>query len=199
MSSRPKPERVSAGTAKTAALTVDAHLLNLDRLGRSPKTVHTYRAYTKTTISPVIGTKRVRLLTALDLDNFYAQLGKVGRKPATIRQIHAISPARSARRSTGHGERQRRSVSLSPTGAPGEGQRPDRLPGPRHPRRRGRRDPILGRMVMLAALTGARRGGICALGWCDVDLEAGLLTIAHSILDLPAAWSSRTPRHTRSE
>lgn len=48
-----------------------------------------------------------------------------------------------------------------------------------------RRDPILGRMVMLAALTGARRGEVCALRWCDVDLDGGLLTIAHSILDLP--------------
>jgi integrase len=33
------------------------------------------------------------------------------------------------------------------------------------------RDPILARMVMLAALTGARRGEICALRWCDVNTK----------------------------
>ena len=37
---------------------------------------------------------------------------------------------------------------------------------------------------MLAALTGARRGEFCALRWTDVDLGAGTVRIARSILDL---------------
>ena len=178
------------GTAKTASITVDAlidaHLSNLDRLGRSPKTVHTYRAYAKTTISPVIGTKRVRLLTALDLDNFYAQLGKVGRKPATIRQIHAIiSGALGQAVKWGMV-----SVNVARSASPPP-VRQAKVSVPTAFQVRAilaaadRRDPILGRMVMLAALTGARRGEVCALRWCDVDLDEGLLTIAHSILDLP--------------
>jgi hypothetical protein len=39
-------------------------------------------------------------------------------------------------------------------------------------------------MLMLATLTGARRGEVCAR-WCDVDLVAGRLRIAHSMLEVP--------------
>jgi integrase len=46
-------------------------------------------------------------------------------------------------------------------------------------------NPILAVLIMLAALTGARRGELCALKWSDVDLEAGTVRIARSILDLP--------------
>ncbi len=47
------------------------------------------------------------------------------------------------------------------------------------------RNPTLAALVMLAALTGARRGELCALRWTDVDLEAGTIRIARAIVDLP--------------
>jgi integrase len=47
------------------------------------------------------------------------------------------------------------------------------------------RNPILAALIMLAALTGARRGELCALKWGDVDLHTGTVRIARSILDLP--------------
>ncbi len=47
------------------------------------------------------------------------------------------------------------------------------------------RNPILAALIMLAALTGARRGELCGLRWRDVDLDAGTVRIARSILDLP--------------
>lgn len=42
-------------------------------------------------------------------------------------------------------------------------------------------DPDLHAFLIVAANTGARRGEICALRWCDVDLDDRVLTIARSV------------------
>ena len=45
-----------------------------------------------------------------------------------------------------------------------------------------RTDPDLAVFLRLAAVTGARRGELCALRWTDVDLLAGSVTIARAIV-----------------
>ena len=40
-----------------------------------------------------------------------------------------------------------------------------------------RRDPRLAPLLMLAALTGMRRGEVCALRWSDVTLDLGVLDL----------------------
>ena len=42
-------------------------------------------------------------------------------------------------------------------------------------------DPALGCLIRLAAISGARRGELCALRWSDFDLKGGWLTIARSL------------------
>jgi hypothetical protein len=42
-------------------------------------------------------------------------------------------------------------------------------------------DPVLAAAIALAALTGVRRGELCALRWSDVDLEAGTVHIERAI------------------
>jgi integrase len=42
-------------------------------------------------------------------------------------------------------------------------------------------DPDLGCFIRLAAISGARRGELCALRWSDFDLKGGWLTIARSL------------------
>ncbi len=44
------------------------------------------------------------------------------------------------------------------------------------------RDPRLAPLLMLAALTGMRRGELCALRWTDVDLERRELDVSRSII-----------------
>jgi integrase len=48
-----------------------------------------------------------------------------------------------------------------------------------------RREPRLAPLLMLAALTGMRRGELCALRWSDVDFDAGTLTVNHSVVVAP--------------
>ena len=47
------------------------------------------------------------------------------------------------------------------------------------------RDPRLAPLLMLAALTGMRRGELCALRWTDVDLERGELDVSRSVVVVP--------------
>jgi integrase len=42
-------------------------------------------------------------------------------------------------------------------------------------------DPVLAAAIVLAAITGARRGELCALRWSDVDWKRRTLTIARSL------------------
>ena len=44
---------------------------------------------------------------------------------------------------------------------------------------------LLALYIWLAAVTGARRGELCALQWADLDLERGVIHVAHSYLALP--------------
>jgi integrase len=44
-------------------------------------------------------------------------------------------------------------------------------------------DPMIVALLAIAALTGARRGELCALRWSDVDWQAGLLTVPLGLRD----------------
>ena len=53
-------------------------------------------------------------------------------------------------------------------------------------------DPTLGALLVLAALTGARRGEMCALRWSDIDWEAGSLRIARSLHEVAGGgWNEK--------
>ena len=174
------------GTNSEVATLLDRHFEALERKGHSPQTLHAYRRYAKLHIIPAIGARPVRKLTAWDLDNLYAAMTDAGKSPATVRQVHAIlsgalgqavkwgwCSANVAKMASPPVVRQARIV--APTA--GEVQRLLQAAEDR--------DPVLSALVMLAALTGARRGELCALRWTDVDLATGTVTIARSIIDLP--------------
>ena len=56
------------------------------------------------------------------------------------------------------------------------------------------RNPVIAALIMLAALTGPRRGELWALRWSDVDLTGGTLRIARSMLDVPDRPLAEGPR-----
>ncbi|NQY57787.1 MAG: hypothetical protein HRT86_15130, partial [Ilumatobacteraceae bacterium] len=45
-------------------------------------------------------------------------------------------------------------------------------------------DPPLALFLRLAAMTGGRRGQLCALRWTDIDLEAATITFARAVVDV---------------
>jgi integrase len=59
------------------------------------------------------------------------------------------------------------------------------------------RDPRLAPLLMLAALTGMRRGELCALRWTDVDLERRELDMARSLVVVPGGTTEKTTKTDR--
>src|ERR1039458_6192997 len=60
-------------------------------------------------------------------------------------------------------------------------------------------DPGLAVLLLLAALTGARRGELCALRWSDIDLKAGTLTIARSVYETAGGgWGGKELKGRRN-
>lgn len=60
-----------------------------------------------------------------------------------------------------------------------------------------RRDPRLAPLLMLAALTGMRRGELCALRWSDVDLEVGMIEVSRSVVVVPGGFAEKSTKTNR--
>lgn len=57
-------------------------------------------------------------------------------------------------------------------------------------------DPTMAALLLLAALTGARRGELCGLRWSDVDWKAGTLCIERSVYETPGGGWGVKPTKT---
>jgi integrase len=137
-------------------------------------------------IVPALGNTQVRRLSAWDIDRLYDRMLDADKKPSTLRQAHVVllgalgqavkwqwCPANVARLTSPPTVHTPRIV--PPTAA--EVQQLVETAE--------RRNPVLAALVMLAALTGVRRGELSALRWTDVDLAAGTIRMARSMIDLP--------------
>jgi integrase len=58
-------------------------------------------------------------------------------------------------------------------------------------------DPRLAPLLMLAALTGMRRGELCALRWTDLDLERGVIGVARSLIVTPGGTAEKSTKTNR--
>ena len=186
-----KPDATNA----TLSFLLDRHFEMLERNGRSPQTLHGYRTYAKLHINPALGSKPVRALTAYDLDAFYGTLGAGGKGAATIRQAHAIiSGALKQGVKWGWLETNAAKSASPPSLNGAQIVAPTATEVQRLLRAADDRDPVLAAVLLLGALTGARRGELCALRWTDVDFTAGTLRIARSILDLPGRVEEKSTK-----
>lgn len=167
---------------ETVAILLDRFLEHADALGRSPTTVREYRRIAKKVLVPELGKIRLDRLTALDLDRLYARLTAKGNKPTTVRRVHSLIGA--ALRQAERWQLVDRNVSRNATPPPVHAAgvtAPDPGEVQRIVEVAEEIEPALARLLLLAALTGARRGELCALRWTDLDTAAGTLRIARSI------------------
>ena len=188
----------SDGVGATVGQLLDQWLEECERLELSPTTLRTYRAQIEHTIGPALGKVQLNRLTAQNLDALYGAMKETGKSPKTIRNHHAIISA--ALHQAVRWGWVRTNVA--------ERAKPPRIsharvsaPSLEVVRRvidaAERRDRRLAPLLMLAALTGMRRGELCALRWSDVDLDAGTIHVTRSVVVVPNGLAEKTTKTDR--
>ncbi len=187
------------GMGVTVGQLLDRWLEECERLDLSPTTVRNYTSQVNGTIRPRLGKIKLHQLTAKHLDDLYGTLKDAGKSPKTIRNVHAILSA--ALHQAVRWGWLRENIA-------------DRAKPPRVSNRRvtapavevvqqvieeaERRDPRLAPLLMLAALTGMRRGELCALRWSDVNLDVGVLDVARSVVVARGGLAEKSTKTDRS-
>ena len=169
-------------------------------LGRSPTTMREYRRLTETTLRPELGHIKLSKLTAYDLDRLYDKLTAKGNRPITVRHVHSLISA--ALRQGERWDLVSGNVSLKAT-APSGRVSEVAAPSPDEVLRMvsiaRMRMPVLGDVLLFAALTGARRGEMCALRWTDVAWQDRTVCIARSVYSIiGGGWAEKDTKSHRA-
>lgn len=152
----------------------------------SPTTLREYERLLDRLILPKFGRTKVRAMRAADLDSFYAYLGRRGGQGGTplgaqsVRHVHAL-----IRRLLNQAVKWNwitvnpASRATPPRVTPKNIDLPTTEEIVRLLALADERDPDLGCFLRLAAVTGARRGELCALRWSDYERNS--LRISRSV------------------
>ncbi len=148
----------------------------------SPSSVSPWRSAIRKYLQPRLGERVLSELRVRHLEDLYRQLLDEGLSPSRVQKIHTVasvalndavrreliaaSPANQARAPKGQ------RVELDPP-------TPDEVA--RLLEAAEVEDFALFVFLAVAANTGARRGELCALRWCDVDLGGSFVTLAHAV------------------
>ncbi len=160
---------------------------------RSPTTMRKYRELANRVVVPELGAVKLRSLTARHLDALYAKLTAKGNKAATVRRVHSLIGAALHQAEKWDLVEVNVARKASP---PSVQTQPVSAPSPTQVRAIVEAaeaiEPALGALLLLGALTGARRGELCALRWSDVDLAGRRLTIARSVYETQGGgWAEK--------
>jgi integrase len=177
---------------------LDQWLEECERLELSPTTLHNYRAQVEHTIRPALGKVQLNRLTAKNLDALYGAMKEDGKSAKTIRNHHSVISA-ALHQGVRWGWLRTNVAEMA---------KPPRLVHKRISvptlevvreviEAAERRDPRLAPMLMLAALTGMRRGELCALRWSDIDLDKGAIRVSRSVVVVRAGLAEKTTKTER--
>jgi integrase len=130
---------------------------------------------------PRIGEKNVHRLRPADLDRFCASIRK-HLSPASVLKVHSILRAALGQAVRFQMITENPATHASP---PRPVRPPVQAPTPDDVARlllaAQAEDPEFALYLRLAAVTGARRGELCALRWSDLDFEGGQVVVARSL------------------
>ncbi len=189
----------SDGAGATLGQLLDAWLSECERMDLSPTTLRVYRTQIEHTIRPALGSIKVQRLGAKDLDDLYRAMKEKGSSPKTVRNHHALLAA-ALHQAVRWGWVRRNVAEMAKP--PRVTQRVVRPPSVDAVRQlvvaAEERDPRLAPLLMMAALTGMRRGELCALRWSDLDLDEGQIEVARSVVLVPGGLGEKTTKTNRT-
>lgn len=184
-------------TEGTVAMLMERWLAHVEpRLAES--TMRRYEIAARSHIIPVLGDVELRKLAPTDLDRLYRRMERAGDKPASVRKVHQVM--RSALRQAVRWRWVHENVATdaSPPPVRTAEVRPPTTEEVRTLLAAAEKySPEFGAFAMLAVTTGCRRGELCALRWCDVDLEDRSALIGRSVTASGAVKDTKTHRVRR--
>jgi integrase len=187
------------GVGATFGQLLDQWLEECERLDLSPTTLRTYQAQIKRTIRPRLEKVPLTALTAKHLDDLYGAMKASGKSTKTIRNHHAIISA-ALHQAVRWGWVKTNVAQMA---------KPPRVPRTQVSapsvevvrqviEEAENRDPRLAPFFMLAALTGMRRGELCALRWTDLDLTLGIVEVSRSVVVVPGGLAEKSTKTDRA-
>jgi site-specific recombinase XerC len=187
------------GLGMTVGQLLDRWLKECERLDRSPTTLRTYRSEIERTIRPALGKVKLSRLGPRQLDELYGEMKDKGRSAKTIRNHHAILSSALHQAVRWGWVRENVAERARPPQV-----RQSRVTAPSVEEVRAvvvaaeEKDPRLAPLLMLAALTGMRRGELCALRWSDLDLERRVLNVSRSVIVTPGGTVEKSTKTDRA-
>lgn len=193
-----QPPASNDGIGVTFGQLLTRWLEECERLDLSPTTLSTYRSQIEGTIRPALGKVALNRLTAKNLDDLYGALKKKNRSAKTIRNYHGIISSALHQAVRWGWVRENVAEHAKP---PRLAQQRVKAPAVDVVRqiitKAEERDPRLAPLFMLGALTGMRRGELCALRWTDVHLDRRELDIARSVVIVAGGLSEKATKNDR--
>lgn len=174
-----------SGTNATVDDLFEEWIIELERKGRSPSTIHNYRKTYNGNIKAILGSKKLRKVTTKMLTDLYGAHQRRGLKPRTVHQIHATYSSMFAQACRWGW------IDSNPAQWAEPPSLPDELPvvpTPEEVRKlieasENSRRPEYARAMFVSATTGLRRGELCALKRKrDVDWDGSALTVAWNVI-----------------
>lgn len=166
----------------------------------APTTRSDWESVTNRHLIPELGSIPLWKLTARDCDRLYHRMAAAGLGPSRVRCAHVVLH-RAVAQAVRWGWLPRNPVSdATRPEVPRATVVPPDVDQVRVLLAAAREhDPMLACWLDVAAATGARRGEVCGLRWCDVDLDARTVRIERSVsATKKEGVSSRPPRPTGS-
>ena len=164
----------------TVADYLDRWLAHVSR-SLQPGTVRSYTGRVKR-LKSELGSVRLSKLTSHRVDQMYAKLSAGGMSPATIRMHHTIlSSALHQAAKWDLVTRPATDNATPPKVVRYRAKAPDVETVQTLVAKADETNPVLSAAIMLAAVTGCRRGELCGLRWSDVDRDRRTVRVCRSV------------------
>lgn len=188
------------GSGTTVAELHEQWLAELERKGRSAKTINNYRQTYRHNIGPTLGSVKVSKVTTRMLTDLYGAHQRRGLAPRSLYQIHATISAMMTQACRWGWRDSNPAQWAEPPSAVNS---VPVVPTPEEVRRlisaaEGSKRPEYGRVIFLAATTGLRRGEICALRFDrDIDLNRQALVVSRAVVEIEGQGLIEAPTKNR--